>query len=266
MDTTKTSTTQHRRTSKTRRPKMPSKNFRSTSRLTQTPGTPPVNPKAAPSSAASEKKEPASAKPSKQKGTNEPGGTEIDRVLDGIQAYYKSAKDLKADFHQTYTYVQMGRKQKKQGRVYFKTPHRMRWDYKKPVPQVFISDGKTLWVYQPRDAQVFKQNLNSSQLPVALTFMGGQGDLRTEFKGSLKASTGSHYRVELIPRRDEGNYKAVILTVNKTDFSVVASTVVDPVGNLNELKFSKVQRNTGVPDRAFEFKVPKGVRIIDPPR
>jgi len=190
---------------------------------------------------------------------------EVDAVLDGVQAYYKSAKDLTADFQQTYTYVQMGRKQKKGGRVYFKTPHRMRWDYKTPVPQVFVSDGKTLWVYQPRDAQVFKQDLNASQLPVALTFMSGQGNLRSEFQGSLKPSTGPHHIVELIPKVDEGNYKAVILTVRKSDFSVVASTVVDPVGNLNELKFSKVRRNTGVPDRAFEFKVPKGVRVIGPP-
>ena len=191
---------------------------------------------------------------------------EIDVVIDGIQSFYQSATDLKADFQQTYTYVQMGRKQMKSGRVFFKTPNRMRWDYKKPVPQVFVSDGQTLWVYQPRDAQVFKQNLSTSQLPVALTFMSGKGELRSEFDARLKSQDSKYYSVELIPKLNEGSYRSVILKVKKTDFAVVASTVVDPVGNLNRVTFTQVKRNTGVPNRAFEFKVPKGVRVIDPPR
>jgi len=191
---------------------------------------------------------------------------DLDVVIDGIQAFYRSASDLKADFQQTYTYVQMGRKQKKSGRVFFKTPNRMRWDYKKPVPQVFVSDGQTLWVYQPRDAQVFKQNLSTSQLPVALTFMSGKGELRSEFDARLKSQDSKHYLVELIPKLNEGSYRSVILKVKKTDFAVVSSTVVDPVGNLNRVTFTQVKRNTGVPNRAFEFKVPKGVRLIDPPR
>ena len=192
--------------------------------------------------------------------------SELDRVLDGIQRFYKSATDLKADLHQTYTYVKMGRKQVKKGRVYFKNPRRMRWDYKSPVPQVFVSDGTTLWVYEPSHAQVFKQNLKSSQLPIALTFLSGQGDLRAEFDGVLKPSKTEHHIVELTPKANEGSYRSVILTVNKSDFSVVESTVVDPVGNLNKLRFSKVKTNTGIPDRVFQFKVPKGVRIVDPPK
>jgi outer membrane lipoprotein-sorting protein len=58
----------------------------------------------------------------------------------------------------------------------------------------------------------------------------------------------------------------VILTVLRSDFSVVESTVIDPVGNINRLQFSKITQNSGIPNRAFEFKVPKGVRIIDPPK
>jgi chaperone LolA len=194
--------------------------------------------------------------------------SEIDRVIDGIQTFYQSAQDLRADFKQTYTYVQMGRKQRKSGRVFFKTPNRMRWDYQKPVAQVFVSDGQTLWVYQPEEAQVFKQDLRASQLPVALTFMSGKGELRSEFTPRLLTgkSDVNHHVVELIPKANEANYKAVILTVLRSDFSVVESTVIDPVGNINRLRFSKMTQNSGIPNRAFEFKVPKGVQIIDPPK
>ena len=191
--------------------------------------------------------------------------TSVDDVVDGIQRFYRDARDLKAEFEQTYTYTQMGRKQSKSGKVFFKKPSRMRWDYKKPVPQVFVSDGSVLWVYQPTDAQVFKQDLNHSQLPVALTFMSGQGELRTEFNAQLieQTKTVDSYTVQLLPKKSEVNYKSVLLTVRKTDFSVLESVVIDPVGNENRLVFKKVVQNTDIPDRAFEFKVPDGVRVID---
>tara|TARA_B100001093_G_C26788933_1_gene998074 strand:+ start:242 stop:973 length:732 start_codon:yes stop_codon:yes gene_type:complete len=189
----------------------------------------------------------------------------VDDVVDGIQSFYRDARDLKAEFEQTYVYTQMGRKQSKSGKVFFKKPSRMRWDYKKPVPQVFVSDGSVLWVYQPTDAQVFKQDLNHSQLPVALTFMSGRGELRTEFNARLieQPKQAESYTVQLVPKKSEVNYKSVMLTVRKSDFSVVESVVIDPVGNENRLVFKKVIQNTNIPDRAFEFIVPKGVRVID---
>ena len=190
-------------------------------------------------------------------------------IIDGIQGFYRNARDLKANFKQTYTYIQMGRKQHKSGRVFFKKPGKMRWDYAEPDPQVFVADGETLWVYQPNEAQAFKQPLKSAQLPVALTFMSGKGELRDEFEASLippTDDTPDSHRVRLVPKESEVNYKAVILTVRKADYSVMSSTVVDPVGNLNELVFADVQTNTNVPDRAFEFDPPKGVEIIDAAR
>lgn len=193
--------------------------------------------------------------------------TNVDDVVSGIQAFYANAQDLKAEFEQTYTYTQMGRTQSKSGKVFFKKPSRMRWDYKRPVPQVFVSDGSVLWVYQPTDAQVFKQDLNQSQLPVALTFMSGRGELKSEFDARLidDEDRTDSYTVQLTPKKSEVNYKSVVLTVRKSDFSVLMSVVVDPVGNENKLVFSRVTQNAGIPDRAFEFQTPKGVRVIEGP-
>ncbi|MEE2757387.1 MAG: outer membrane lipoprotein chaperone LolA [Myxococcota bacterium] len=214
---------------------------------------------------AAESKDKSGKGPSMEGDANSRQVSSVDDVVDGIQSFYRDARDLKAEFQQTYTYTQMGRKQSKSGKVFFKKPSRMRWDYKQPVPQVFVSDGSVLWVYQPTDAQVFKQTLKNSQLPVALTFMSGRGELRTEFKAQLiePSTKADSYTVQLIPKKSEVNYKSVLLTVRKTDFSVLESVVVDPVGNENRLVFKKVVQNTDIPDRAFEFKVPKGVRVID---
>jgi outer membrane lipoprotein carrier protein len=184
-------------------------------------------------------------------------------VVDGIQSFYATTKDLTAKFTQTYTYKVHDRTQVRTGTVFFKKPRMMRWDYATPQKQLFVADGATLWVYEPGEAQVFKRSLADSQLPVALTFMTGEGKLADEFDAKLlPAPDAAHYLVELIPKRDEGDYKSLRLLVDRQTFAVKTSTVVDPVGNINQVDFGDVQTNLGLPDKGFHFDPPQGVRVI----
>lgn len=187
----------------------------------------------------------------------------VGEVLEGVQGFYKDSTDLKAGFTQHYTYKVHKRTQKSSGTVFFKKPRRMRWDYRKPVSKVFMADGDTLWVYEPEAAQVFKRSLAQAQLPVALTFMSGEGDLRSEFDASLLPASDEGLRVKLVPKRDQGHYKSLELLVDPQTYQVKASTVVDPVGNINRVVFKDLKTNVGLPDQGFVFKVPDGVRIIE---
>lgn len=196
-----------------------------------------------------------------------PASPELTAVIDGIQAFYGKAQDLKADFEQTYTYKVYARKQRSTGKVFFKKKGKMRWDYQTPEQKVFVADGDTLWVYEPEQAQVFKRDLKSAQLPVALSFMSGEGKLTDEFDATLlEAPAAGRALIELVPKRDAGEYKALRLEVDAATFAVVASTVIDPVGNTNHLVFKNVQTNGGLPDAGFTFTPPAGVRIISEPR
>jgi len=190
---------------------------------------------------------------------------EVERVLDGIQGFYAEARDLKASFTQTYSYKVYGRKQVSGGKVFFKKPRMMRWDYKTPVSKVFVADGRTLWVYEPEENQAFKQSLTDSQLPVALTFMSGEGSLADEFDARLMQSPSDVYTVELIPKRHAGDYQSLLLKVDRETFAVRSSTVVDPVGNTNQVVFTAVKTNAGISDKAFRFSPPEGVRVITEP-
>ncbi len=196
-----------------------------------------------------------------------PSAAPVDAVLDGIQQFYSGARDLKAGFTQTYTYKVYNRKQVSKGTVFFKKPGKMRWDYKTPTTKIFVADGQTLWVYEPDHNQVFKRGLKSAQLPVALSFMSGEGDLRKEFDAKLlKSKKADTHLVELIPRKHAGDYKSLRLEVDAKRFAVKASTVIDPVGNTNHLTFSEVKTNSDLPDGGFRFVPPAGVRVITEPR
>ncbi len=192
-----------------------------------------------------------------------PPQPEVGSIIEGVQNFYAQAQDLRAQFSQSYYYKVYDRKQLSEGIVYFKKPGKMRWDYQKPNHKVFVSDGKLLWVYEPEENQAFKQSLAKAQLPVALSFMSGQGKLKEAFNAKLlKSPDEKSYLLELIPKTDEGDYKALHLKVDRKSYQVLSSTVIDPVGNSNHLIFKDVKSNLGLPDSGFHFVPPEGLRII----
>ena len=190
-------------------------------------------------------------------------------VVKKLQKFYDDTTDYQADFSQVYLYKAYGRTQKSKGRVYFKKAGKMRWEYSKPTKKFFIADGTDLWVYEPEEKQAYKQTMEDSQLPVAITFLFGKGKLLDEFTAALltgdsRATTPSDYVVELTPKKDEGQYKKVVMVVSSTDFSLKEVYVYDPTDNENHLSFTKPATNKGVDDSQFTFAPPSDVKIITP--
>ncbi len=205
--------------------------------------------------------DPAADAPAQAVTANE--DAKLHQILDGVQKFYAEASDFQALFVQTYTYQAYQRTQISKGKVYFKKPGRMRWDYTEPVPKVFVSDSETFWIYEPEERQAFKQPLKKAQLPVALTFMSGEGRFEDAFDAKLLPNLNDDtYHIEIIPKANEGDYKALRLEVDSKTYAVKASTVVDPVGNTNHLTFSDVKTNRDLKDSGFRFVPPDGVRIL----
>jgi outer membrane lipoprotein carrier protein len=206
---------------------------------------------------------PASAAP-----TAPPGGRlDLTTVVDKVQRRYDSATDFRARFTQTLTSAAIGRKTSSAGAVMFKKSGRMRWDYEKPERATYVSDGNTLWLYEPDDQQAFKQALGASQLPAALAFLTGKGKLANEFDITLVAKSPSaapgEYVLALSPKVAEPQVKTLLFVVDPKTFDVRESVITDGQGNVNDLTFADIRTNTRLPDSEFRWSPPAGVRVID---
>src|SRR5688572_25523083 len=102
-------------------------------------------------------------------------------ALAEVQKYYANLNDVEANFRQEYNNTTFGKKSVSDGKLYISKPGKMRWDYKTPDKKYFISDGTTLWVYEEANKQAFQQTLQDQVLPVAITFLYGQGNLASDF-------------------------------------------------------------------------------------
>ena len=58
-----------------------------------------------------------------------------------VQSFYEQTKDVSASFYQTYVNKLYQRTDRTSGRVVFKKPGKMRWDYDKPNGKVIVSNG-----------------------------------------------------------------------------------------------------------------------------
>lgn len=202
--------------------------------------------------------------------TPAPGDMGAEDVAERIQRFYKKTEDFHAEFKQVYTDVAAGEEKVNYGKVYFKKPGKMRWDYYKSEglderKKTLVSDGKVFWVYELEFQQVFKQCLAKSQLPTSLKFLMGQGNLLEDFDISFAdGSSEEAPKLELVPKKPTPKYKKVHFTVDSETFQVDTTTVFDPYGNTNDIDFRETKLNKNLPDSGFEFEPPEGARMLNP--
>ncbi|HEX7506550.1 MAG TPA: outer membrane lipoprotein chaperone LolA [Polyangia bacterium] len=195
------------------------------------------------------------------------GPPDLRTVLDRMQKRYDEARDFHARFSQNYSRAMVGRATLSTGTITFKKPGRMRWDYDKPEPRMFLSNGQVLWLYEPTEKQAFKQDLKSSQLPAALAFLMGKGKITDEFDVAFAKDTKQgrpgDFCLALSPKQPQSAYKSILFIVDAKEFLVRESVLVDSQGNTNHFTFDGLEVNGKVADSVFKWTPPAGVRVVD---
>jgi outer membrane lipoprotein carrier protein len=190
-----------------------------------------------------------------------PAPSEAQALARKVQSFYERTRDLSARFRQTYSYAGFGRKQVSSGQLLVKKPGMMRWEYREPSAKVVAVKGSRLVQYEPDEGQAYvDEHFDSTGMSAALAFLLGRGDLEKEFLVAL-SSTGA---LLLRPREADPRVETIEL-VSAPDGQITATRVVDGAGNVNEVAFEDVKRNTGIPDAAFEVKLPADVTRVAPP-
>jgi outer membrane lipoprotein carrier protein len=181
----------------------------------------------------------------------------------GIQAFYGSRSDFAAEFSQEVARPHLpDRPLKKRGRLFFKKPGLMRWDYLEPDNVFYISDGKILWNYIPESALAYKLVVEDSELFFALRFLYGEGDLAKDFNLSQGEQEQGLDKLILKPKAGEQNFKEVQLLFDPVTFEIKQTIVIDPADNKSRVVFEKVSYGN-IDPAGFNFTPPKGVRVED---
>ena len=208
----------------------------------------------APASIRSETMAPAGPPPSK----------ELKQALDRLQKHYHDTNSFTAKFNEEITTVGAPTR-KRSGTVSFRKPGRMLWEFQEPEKQTIVSDGETLYSYDPDLNQVvetpLKQALKSSS---ATSFLLGIGNINRDFKAAFANPPQPTGLVNLILDAKTGGYKIEVGLDPKT-YNLMTLTLTDQLGDVTKVDFSDIHDNVELADSTFAFKTPAGADIVTAP-
>ena len=157
-----------------------------------------------------------------------------------------------------------------QGRLLVKKPGKMRWDYSTPETKQFISDGVKMYSYIPQDKQVIVASVPSDEdAPTPTLFLAGKGNVTRDFTPSLVAApagmaAGSR-ALKLVPKAKQRDYDWLVLVLDPASLALRGLLTVDAQGGTSSFSFTNLKENTGMADKEFAFKIPRGVDVVTAP-
>jgi outer membrane lipoprotein carrier protein len=186
-------------------------------------------------------------------------------VAGRLQARYEGVRDIEARFTQRSTSVAFGgpgQEMRARGVALFAKPGRMRWTYEEPEPSVVVSDGKTLWIYDPvaKEAQEFAVG-EGFLSGTAVQFLLGEGKILDAFEVRAEGCGTNAVRLRLRPRA-EASYESLELLVDPATGDVRESAVVDLFGNRTDVIFESMRSDLHVDPGKFRFEPGPGVRVL----
>lgn len=199
----------------------------------------------------------------------EPSAERVDcgeSVAARVQSYYDDVRYLSARFRQTTRSVAFGSAagegQPAAGRVEFAKPGKMRWTYTQPEPSEVVSDGSTLWIYDPAAKEVQILEVGEAFLSAAaIQFLLGSGQILETFRVVASDCDASPVHLTLMPRQ-AASYERLELDVDPASGVITRTVVLDVLGNRTEVVFEDVQINGTAEPGRFVFQVPEGVREL----
>ena len=181
-----------------------------------------------------------------------------------LQQRYAALGTLKVRFEQVFHSPVT--EQRESGVLYFKRPHRMRWEYTSPKNKLFVLDGKNTYFYVPEDRQVAvgEWTEDTASLPL-LILLGGRDvarDFRIESAPAALVLAGGDAVLRLVPRTEQAEIREVLVEVRRAAAEIVRLSVIEHMGNQNDYLLSSPEPNARIPDNLFQFRVPKGVEVL----
>jgi len=185
-------------------------------------------------------------------------------IIDALQRTYDATVDFVADFRQETEVKTLGRSLKAAGKLSFKRPGKMLWNYETPKGQFVLADGKHLFFYQPEQNQVIKSPLrNAFRGDIPLSFLLGLGNLKKDFNATLKASDESQNVLRLEPKGEAGGHNEILIGASKTTSDILWVSVRDAASNLTTLRFSAMRKGVGLKDSLFQVQIPNGADVVE---
>jgi outer membrane lipoprotein carrier protein len=188
--------------------------------------------------------------------------TSVDQVIQKVEQHYNKATTLTVEFTEEYS-IQGRRRPSEAGSLTLRKQGKMRWDYTKPAGKLFVSDGKTIYLYTAADNKVEKIAVKDTEdIRAPLAFLLGHLDLKKEFRDFALRPENGEIWLTAIAKNARTPYEKIEMLVNSGS-EISRLLILGRDGSHLVFELSHEQVNPVVSDSLFAFKIPPGAEVVN---
>ncbi len=154
--------------------------------------------------------------------------------------------------------------QRSTGTLTAQQPRQLHWQVLSPAAQLLITDGSSIWLYDPDLQQVTVDKLDAITAEAPMLVLSGQVDSLLSKFDLAGEGRGQDWTFRLQVRRGNGNrgsgFQSVSVRVVGGD--IASMRVEDALAQRTELVFSDVQHPPRVDTKLFRFVIPPGTEVV----
>jgi outer membrane lipoprotein carrier protein len=192
----------------------------------------------------------------------------LETSIQGLQKRYSAVQDLQMEFFQHYTNPRRAPKTEA-GILFLKRPGMMRWEYKTPQEKLFVSDGKMIYFYLPRERQVQKTRVReSNDQRIPFLFLLGKGNFKRDFSriewaSDIEPVFPGNKMIYAYPKQGIDEFSKILMEFDPYHYQLQRVTVFEVDGATSEFVFSNIRENLGTKTSLFNFKIPANVEVLE---
>jgi len=180
-------------------------------------------------------------------------------IIDKITSASNAMKTMRCDFTQVKELSFMNDKVLSEGKMYYKQPNKIRWEYSKPIAYVFAMDGKNVFMDAGNNRTTVparSSKLFSSISDIIIGGVSGVGLIDSPDFTAQFAVGANDYRVTLTPLKKEVKdlFDQIQLFINKNDSRIQKVELVEKGGDKTLISLQNTQINATVNDEIFSGK------------
>jgi outer membrane lipoprotein carrier protein len=180
-----------------------------------------------------------------------------------VERYLKGLRTLKAEFTQAIVDETGALRDAAQGSLAIARPGRFRWEYRQPAPQLLVSDGRTVWLYDAELEQVTVRPVADSLDHTPAMLLAGQGTVSEAYRVRDEGRAEGLDFIALEPRVADADFRNLRLGFRGAELERLE--LLDRLGQTTRIVLSRPERNPALPDALFTFEPPAGVDVVGAP-
>lgn len=180
--------------------------------------------------------------------------------IDQFRRFLAETRTLKAEFAQTVIPANGRKTQQSVGSVAISRPGKLRWEIRKPFPQLLVGDGDKVWIHDPELRQVTVRKVGQAIGSSPAALLAGSNDLEKNFSLAEGGQADGLDWVEATPKSTDSGFDK--LRLGFAGGELRAMQLNDNFGQTTWVRFSQIERNPAIPASQFKFTPPAGTDVV----